>query len=270
VGKDAIFWEGEGFFFRADGEVKIGKHSGFEPVIGIWDESADLDGAGGHIDLGLDEIDFANENLVSVSGDFEVDGLAGLDTCTVAFGNTKGEFHAIEGVEANESGLGIDVLTDANCAVTKDPSEGSGQGIFLESFAGEEDRGQGPHRVCTGLIVFLLGNSAVGEEGIGALECLLSVKVVGFCLRDTRGLFGFVDLEKNIAFFNDGTFDHGDGGYFSIDLGLDVDGFFCLKAANGSEGFEEGTFLDGNQFDGNRSIFRRSATFLTGAQSQEG
>jgi hypothetical protein len=239
-------------------------------VIGIWDESAGLDGAGGHIDLGFDEIDLANENLVSVSGDFEVDGLAGLDTCTVAFGNTEGEFHAIEGVEANESGLGTDVLTDANGAVTKDASEGSSQGIFLESFAGEKQRSLGPHRVRTGLIVFLLGNGAVGEEGIGALQCLLGVKVIGFCLCDTRGLFGFVDLEKHISFFDYGTFDHGDGGYFSVDLGFDVDGFFRLKGADGSEGFEEGTFLDGNQLDGNRSIFRWSAAFLTGAQSQEG
>ena len=72
MGKDAIFWKGEGFFFRADAEVNIGEHSGFEPVIGVGDKSAGLDGAGGHIELGLDEIDFANEDLVSVSGDFEV------------------------------------------------------------------------------------------------------------------------------------------------------------------------------------------------------
>jgi hypothetical protein len=126
VGKDAIFWEGEGFFFCSDGEVKIGEHPGFESVIGVGDKSAGLDGAGGHIDLRFDEIDLADENLVPVSGDFEVDGLAGLDTCTVAFGNTEGEFHAIEGVEANENSLRIDVLTDANSAVTEYPSEGSG------------------------------------------------------------------------------------------------------------------------------------------------
>ena len=104
-----------------------------------------------------------------------MDGLTGLDTCTVTFGNTEGEFHPIEGVEADENGLGIDVLTDTDGAVTKDPSEWSGQGIFLESFAGEEERCLGSHRVRTGLIVFLFGNGAVSEKGIGALQCLLGV-----------------------------------------------------------------------------------------------
>jgi hypothetical protein len=94
--------------------------------------------------------------------------------------------------------------------------------------------------------------------------------LIGFGFGYCGGLFRFIDLEKHVAFFDYGAFDHGDGGYFSVDLGFDVDGFFCLKAANGSEGFEEGTFLDGNQFDGNRSIFRGSAPFLTGAQRQEG
>jgi hypothetical protein len=120
------------------------------------------------------------------------------------------------------------------------------------------------------LIVFLLGNGAFGEEGIGALQCLLGVKVVGFCFRDTRGLFGFVDLEKHVSLFDYGTFDHGDGGDFTIDFRFDIDGFFRLKGADGGEGFEKGPLLDGHEFDGNRSILRRSAAFLTGAQSQEG
>jgi hypothetical protein len=143
VRKDAIFGEGEGFSFRADSEVKIGEHPRFKSVIGIWDESAGLDGAGGHIDLGFDEIDFANENLVSVSGDFEVDGLAGLDTCTVSFGNTEGELHAIEGVKANENSLRIDVLTDANGAVAEDTGKGGGEGVLLHPFAGKFQCGCG-------------------------------------------------------------------------------------------------------------------------------
>ena len=120
------------------------------------------------------------------------------------------------------------------------------------------------------MVVFLLGNGAVGKKGVGALEGFFCVKLIGFGFGYCGGLFRFIDLEKNIAFLNDGPFDHGDGGYFTIDLGFDVDGFFRFKGADGGEGFEEGTFLDGNQLDGNRSIFRWSAAFLTGTQSQEG
>jgi hypothetical protein len=158
--------------------------------------------------------------------------------------------------------LGIDVLTDTDGAVTEDSSEGSGQGIFLESFACEQKGGLGPHIVGTGLIVFLLGNGAIAEKRIGTFESFFGVKEVGFCFGDTGRLFGFVDLEKHVSFFDYGAFGHGDGSDFTIDFGFDVDGFFRLKGADGGEGFEKGPLLDGHEFDGNRSIFRGSTPFL--------
>ena len=69
--------------------------------------------------------------------------MAGLDTCTVAFGNTEGEFHAIEGVEANENSLRIDVLTDANGAVTEDTGKGGSEGVLLHPFPGKFQSGCG-------------------------------------------------------------------------------------------------------------------------------
>jgi len=87
MGEEAFFRKREGIGFRADRKSEVRKHSGFKPMIRVRDIRANLDGAGRHIDLRFDEIDFTRKLLISEGGDLQAEGLARMDSGSIAFGD---------------------------------------------------------------------------------------------------------------------------------------------------------------------------------------
>ena len=118
--------------------------------------------------------------------------------------------------------------------------------------------------------MLLLGDGAVGEEEVGAAAVFVPEAVLGFGLGDGGLLFGFVDLEEDLAFFDGFALGHADGGDFALHLGFEVDRLFRVEGSGGAKGFQKGADFHGHQFHGNRGVFGRSSpSFFAGGQDEK-
>ena len=154
-------------------------------------------------------------------------------------------------------------MADADAATAQHSIEWGGEGVFTHPFFGKVERGDSPLVGGLGLIVLLLRNRPIFQEGIRALEGFFGIIVIRLRFGHGGGLLRLIDLQEEIPFFDRVAFNHLNGGNFPVHFGTNIDRFICLERSDGLKGLWQGTNGNGDELGRHGGILGGSSSLHT-------